>query len=292
MKMHFSKILSSYFEKLTKKHVVIGLTSVGTIGTLYCSVKSVPAGHISYQNLFGNIGSVPLKSGLHVVNPFATLIEMPLLINSCTSHINVASNEGLALTVKVDVIYKLNSERTRDVYLSFKHNYKYILIEPVVQSVLRNVMAGYEAKALYKDSTRNTIKEKISSEINDKLSQYGIIICDIMINDICLPKQLHSAIESKLEAEQQNEQMEFTIQKKRKEIAFTLEQEKMEAERKIIEANGIKEFQDIVSKGISDKLIQWKGIEATKEIAKSNNSKIVIVGNNSTGSLPFVMSSQ
>lgn len=93
-----------------------------------------------------------------------------------------------------------------------------------------------------------------------------------------LPETLKQAIEAKQQAQQDAQRMEFVLQK-----------ERQEAERKRVEAAGIKDFQDIVSQGISDKLLQWKGIEATMELARSSNSKVVVVGNAKNG-LPLIFS--
>jgi len=117
----------------------------------------------------------------------------------------------------------------------------------------------------------------------------GFIVENVLINKIKLPHQLQMSIENKLKTEQENEQMTFQIEKEKKAMTFSIERERMEAERKTIEANGIKAFQDIVSKGISDQLIMWKGIEATERIAKSPNTKIVVIGNKETGGLPIIL---
>ena len=103
-----------------------------------------------------------------------------------------------------------------------------------------------------------------------------------------LPVQLQMSIENKLKSEQENEQMTFIIEREKKQLVFNIEKEKMEADRKTIEANGIKAFQDIVSKGISKELIGWKAIEATEKLAKSPNTKIVVIGNKDTGGLPII----
>ena len=106
----------------------------------------------------------------------------------------------------------------------------------------------------------------------------GIVVENVLLRDLQLPETLKHAIEAKQQAQQDAQRMEFVLQK-----------ERQEAERKRVEAAGIKDFQDIVSQGISDKLLQWKGIEATMELARSSNSKIVVVGNSKNG-LPLIFS--
>merc|ERR1712005_62483 len=121
------------------------------------------------------------------------------------------------------------------------------------------------------------IHDKLQKELESKLAPRGIILEDVLLKGIKLPKQLTDAIELKAQAEQESARMEFVLSK-----------EKQEAERKKVEAAGISAFQKIVSEGISTQLLQWKGIEATEKLAASTNSKIVVMGN-SKDSLPVLM---
>lgn len=114
----------------------------------------------------------------------------------------------------------------------------------------------------------------------------------MVVSKINLPRQLQNAINSKLEKEQENERIDFEIEKNRKIAEFEKEKTSIEAERKEIEAIGIQKFQDIVVQGVDDKFIQWKAIEATKELANSHNTKIVVIGNKSTNGLPLLLGSQ
>lgn len=141
---------------------------------------------------------------------------------------------------------------------------------------------------MYNEKTRNQIKTKMDAKIANSLQPNGFIVEEALINKIKLPQQLQMSIENKLKSEQENEQMNFIIEREKKQLVFNIEKEKMEAERKTIEANGIKSFQDIVSKGISTQLISWKAIEATEKLAKSPNAKIVIIGNKDSGGLPII----
>jgi prohibitin 1 len=251
-------------------------------------IRTVPPNHVAYTNTFGNVGTQKKMPGINIVNPFASLISIPLLTNNFSSEIEVSSNEGLSLTVQVDTIYAICENDARDVYLKFRFNYEKILIKPLIESILRNIMANYETKALYSEKTRHEIQEQMRKEIINKMNANGITVNDVLINKIKLPLQVQNAIENKLRVEQENEQMVFTIEKQRKEMSFKLEREKMEAQRKQIEAEGIQRFQQTVSQGISDKLLQWKGIEATNVLASSPNAKVVVIGNTKDG-LPLIL---
>lgn len=132
-----------------------------------------------------------------------------------------------------------------------------------------------DAKALY-SSGRHEIQDKVRDELDQTLGKMGIIIESVMLKDLELPESLSRAIEQKAKAEQESVMMEFVLTK-----------EKQEAERKAIEARGIADFQKIVSDGISDQTLRWKGIEATEKLVASPNAKIVIMGN-SKGDLPVI----
>lgn len=283
--MSFLKTVQTVSPKL-----LAGLVGGGaSLYVLNKSVKTVPASHVAHTNFFGNVSTSKMNSGIHLINPLSSLIVMPLLTNNFSSDIDVASNEGLSLSVQINTIYRMDEDQARDIYLKFRTDYEAILIRPLIESVLRTIMSSYEAKALYSDKTRDEIKKRMALEITQQLSGHGIIVNDVLINKIRLPSQLQQSIENKLKVEQENQQMEFTIEKRRQEIAFDLEKEQMEAKRKVVEAQGIKEFQDIVSAGISDKLIKWKSIEATRELAHSHNAKVVIIGNKDTNGLPIIL---
>lgn len=270
---------------------VIGLGLASALGLSFCT-ETVGPNYVAYSNLFGKINEKPLDSGIHMKNPFAKFVKIPLLTNNLTSDIDVATKEGLSLSVQTNTIYKLDECKTLQIYMKFRHGYEDIFIKPLIESKLRNIMSSYEAKDLYSETTRLEIKNKMLEETGKSIwLSEGFIVENILINKIKLPAQLQMSIENKLKAEQENEQMAFIIEKEKKTMAFSIEKERMEAERKTIEANGIKSFQDIVSKGISDQLIMWKGIEATERIAKSPNAKIVVIGNKETGGLPIILPS-
>jgi regulator of protease activity HflC (stomatin/prohibitin superfamily) len=133
-----------------------------------------------------------------------------------------------------------------------------------------------DAKALY-SSGRHEIQDKVREELDQTLRKMGIIIESVMLKDLELPESLSKAIEQKAKAEQESVMMEFVLTK-----------EKQEAERKAIEARGIADFQKIVSEGISDQTLRWKGIEATEKLVSSPNAKIIIMGNGK-GDLPVIL---
>lgn len=163
--------------------------------------------------------------------------------------------------------YHLDKESADDVYRDVGKDYASRLVAPAASSIIRSLTAEVEAKALY-TSGRDEIQQSMNDALKDELQDSGIIIEQVYLQGVVLPAQLQNSIEQKAQAEQDNERMKFQ-----------LEQEQLEAERKAIEAQGIADFQSIVSIEISDQLLKWKAIEATVQLAKSDNAKIVVMGN-------------
>lgn len=274
--MHAYKTVEQIF--FNKKYIfgsVIGLTGL-YVGNK--SVVTIPPNHVGYTNLFGNVSTKQFLSGLHVINPLSNLILIPLLTNKITSNVELSSKEGLGLSVQVDLNYNLDHNLTRNIYLEFRHDYENILMKPIIHALVRDIISGYEAKALYSEKTREEIRKKVNDELIIKLGSKGFVVSQMLLSRIELPEQLRRAIENKLKAEQENDAFQFKI-----------EQEKKEAERKRIEAQGIRDFQDIVSKGLTKDALQWKSLEATIALAKSQNSKVVIIGNKDTNGMPLIL---
>jgi regulator of protease activity HflC (stomatin/prohibitin superfamily) len=170
----------------------------------------------------------------------------------------------------------LDSDKANDIYKTVGPNYVEIILVPQFRSVVRGVTARYEAKALY-TASREKLAGEIVTELEKLVGPRGITIEQAPLRQIILPSRLTQSIEEKLQAEQESQRM-----------AFVLKKEEQEADRKRIEAKGIADFQDIVSRGISEQLLKWKGIEATEKLALSQNSKIVVIGSGKDG-LPIIL---
>lgn len=192
---------------------------------------------------------------------------------------DVPSNEGLNIGFEFSVQYRLDPNNAVKMFKTVGMDYEDTLIKPQVKSAIRSETSSRDAKALY-SSEREQIKNDLQSKLNTDLGARGIIIEDVPLRSIELPENLRVAIERKLGMEQESQRMEFVLQ-----------QERQEAERKAIEAQGIADFQSIVTQGIDDKLLKWKGIEATTELAKSTNSKVVVIGSGKDG-LPIILGDQ
>ena len=238
----------------------------------------IPAGHVGVLDFFGHVSSRVLTSGVHLVVPLTRVIRMSVQTQELKEQAEVPSAEGLIMDLEASLLYRLEPDKADDIYRTVGRNYAGVIVEPQIRSAIREITASYDAKALYSSE-----REKIAHQIFDffaKLTQErGIVAEAVLLRKVGLPPVVANAIQEKLKREQEAEQMKFVLQK-----------EQQEAERKRIEAQGIADFQRIVATNISDKLLQWKGIEATEKLALSQNSKVVVIGNPKSG-LPIILGS-
>lgn len=252
------------------------VATVAVLVALLQLVRIVPAGHVGVVDLFGVVREQPLQSGLRLLNPLARLVPMSIKTQEIKETMEVPSKEGLTMQLEISVLYHLDPEKAPAIYRTVGENFVEVILVPQFRSVARGVTASYEAKALY-TSEREQLAGLLTSELRKQVEERGVLVEATPLRRIGLPSRLGAAIEEKLSAEQESQRMQFVLQK-----------ETQEAERKRIEAQGISDFQRIVSQGISDQLLRWKGIEATMEIAKSGNSKVVVIGSGPDG-LPLIL---
>jgi|ERR1712070_211789 len=259
----------------TTKYLVI--TAVLGLLWIIMSVRTVPPANVAIAVTLGSVSSELLPAGIHLRNPLCSLVHFNLKTQLLYSENIVPTQEGLNVELDVALLYHVDTEKIRAVFLSLGVDYEKILILPELQSAVRGLTSEVSAKALY-TSGRTEIRNKLMDDMKEKLTPRGIVLEDVLLKGIKLPKQLTDSIELKAKAEQESARMEFVLTK-----------EKQEAERKRLEAGGVAAFQRIVSEGISPQLLQWKGIEATEKLASSQNAKMVIVGN-SKESMPVILS--
>jgi len=264
-------------QKSEATFAILGLV-VALIIALLQSFTIIPAGHTGVIDFLGYVSDHTLKPGVNMVNPMANVEKMSIKTQELKELMSVPSKEGLSVDLEISLLFKLDSEKANEIYKTVGPNYAEIILTPQFRSVVRGVTARYEAKALYTAS-----REKLAGEILDELENLvgprGIIVEQAPLRQIQLPERLTKSIEEKLQAEQESQRMEFILTR-----------EKQEADRKRIEAKGIADFQEIVSKGISEQLLKWKGIEATEKLAGSQNTKVVIIGSGKDG-LPLILGS-
>lgn len=263
---------SSFF-RFSGVVIVVALVVV----LLYASIAYVPAGHVGVLTSFGRVTGEVLPEGTHFVSPFKANNTMSIRTQNREEHTSTPSSEGLNLEIDTTLIYHLNPQKAANVFQTIGSQYAATIIEPSLRSTIRDTTAGHSANTLY-SSARAQVESEIREGLRNSLEPRGIVIESVLMRDIQLPHALRASIEAKQQAEQESLAMNFRLQK-----------ERQEADRKRIEAQGVHDFQQIVAQGISTQLLEWKGIEATENLAKSPNTKIIVIGNAKNG-LPLVMS--
>ena len=258
------------------KVIGAGFLFVVIIIFLFNSVIKVPTGSVTVLTLFGRVTGEVLPEGIHVINPLKSTNDLSIRTQEIKESASVPSAEGLVMNLDTSLIYHLNPEKAADVFRSVGPRYVDVLIEPNLRAAIREATASHSANALY-TGEREMVAKQVFDQLAAKVGQRGVTVESVLLRDIQLPLTLKASIETKQQAEQEALAMNFRLQK-----------EKQEAERKRIEAAGIRDFQQIVAQGISTQLLEWKGIEATENLAKSPNAKVVVIGNNKNG-LPLIL---
>ena len=255
----------------------LGILAIVLIILLFASIAKVPTGHVGVLTLFGRVDtSEVLYEGIHLINPLKSNNIMSIQTQTIKETATVPSNEGLIMTLDTSLLFRLDPQRAADLYQKVGPNYIERVVEPNLRAVIRAVTASHTANALY-SGEREQVAKQMYSELSTEMAKRGVVVESILLRDITLPAALKQSIEAKQQAEQESLAMAFRLQK-----------ETQEAQRKRIEAQGIRDFQQIVAQGISPQLLEWKGIEATENLAKSPNSKIVVIGSGKNG-LPLIL---
>jgi prohibitin 1 len=254
-----------------------GVAAVFALISIAQTFTVIPAGHVGVVNFFGIVKSETLPAGINFVNPLARIITFSVQTQELKENMQVLSREGLTIGLEISALYRLNPDSAARVYQTISGgDYENIVLVPQFRSICRSVTASFQASALY-SSEREQLSLNIQKELSSMVSPRGIIVESTPLRNVALPQQLTEAIEQKQRADQESQRMEFILTK-----------EKQEADRKRIEAQGIADFQKIVSSGLNDLLLQWKGVEATEKLASSQNAKVVIIGSGKNG-LPVIL---
>jgi prohibitin 1 len=257
--------------------VGLGVAALLLVILFFSAVTKVGTGHVGVLTLFGKVQSgETLGEGIHLINPMKTNNELSIQTQTLKESASVPSSEGLMMRLDTSLIYHLNPDRAAEVFQKIGADYETVVVEPTLRSAIREATASHTANALY-TGEREMVAKQIYDQVTTQLNQRGLIVENVLLRDIQLPATLKASIEAKQQAEQEALAMNFRLQK-----------ETQEAQRKRIEAAGVRDFQQIVAQGITPSLLEWKGIEATENLAKSPNSKVVVIGNNKNG-LPLIL---
>ena len=258
-----------------KMNANLGFFIFGGVLLLIVLLKSavvIPAGHIGVKSLFGRIKPEILYPGVHVVNPLLTIYKLSTQTQNLTEQSQVASKEGLIVDLDVTLLFKLNPVRAPEIMQNVGKGYVATVVEPEIRSMVRGVTASFEAKALYTQA-RETLTAEILDKLKLRLEQRGIIVEEVLLRSIALPRMISEEIQRKLQAEQQAEAQKHVLQK-----------EQLELEIKKVKAQGIMEL----SKGLTETYLKWEGIQATSKLADSANTKVIVIGSGNNG-LPLIL---
>ena len=259
------------------------------LGFFSSMFKQIDAGNVGVKSLYGNVEPDVLESGLHIINPLLDVTDFDIQTQNYTMSaihdegskegddaIRVLSNDGLEVVIDLTVLYRISPELAPNIFKQIGVNYADKIVRPVTRTRIRDNAVYYDAVALY-STKRNEFQQRIFKTIEADFKTRGLILEQLLIRNINLPTSVKASIESKINAEQDAQKMTFILQK-----------EKQEAERKRVEAQGIADYQRIISTGLSDKQLQYEQIKAQKELAASPNTKIVFM--NGKANAPVILS--
>jgi regulator of protease activity HflC (stomatin/prohibitin superfamily) len=265
-------------------------------------IVTVPTGHVGilWKRFRGGTQLDPrlLKDeGMRVLLPWDKLFLYDLRLQTHDDTYNAISKDGVYLTTTINIRFRLKHDAVPQLHQTIGPDYVKRMLSPEIGNRAREIFAEYTAEEIY-STKRQEIQKKIRTHTEAMLgqssfsrteqeSEYGehykisldemLIIYDTLVLGLELPAAVNAAINRKIE-------QYYLVQ----EYGFRVEREKKESERKAIEANGIRDFQQTVTQGISDSYVRWRGIEATLQLAQSPNTKIVIIGSGKDG-LPVIL---
>lgn len=232
---------------------------------LMSSCAIIRPGEVGIKQTLGKITQDHMQPGAHGYNPFVSIV---LKINTRTveafNALEVPTKEGLTVKSEIALLYHVKPEAAKEVYTRYGMNYQEVIVESNFRAVARHIFAQYYAKELFAID-----RKKIEAEVHDELvagiESKGFIVDAVLLKSITMPPQIFQAVENKLKSEQEALQMEFIIQKQRK-----------EAERMAIEAEAIKNYNKTISESLNEALIKWNGVKTLQELVTSNNAKVII----------------
>ena len=249
------------------------LLAVGAAAMFFSNCAIVQPGEVGVRQKMGKLSHKVLDQGPHLYNPLTTKVVMtPIRTVNLEIKLNLPSKEGLNISSHISILYHIEKKKVPELIETVGRNY-----EQVIKSVFRSASADICARFMAKDmhsGKRSEIEKEIATAMSSHLTEKGIIIEAVLMKSISLPAGLYGSIERRLEAEQEALRMKFV-----------LDQEKREAERKVIEATGNRDAQKILSEGLTEEILQLRSIEAFLKLAESNGAKVIITD----GASPFLI---
>lgn len=253
------------------------------VGFLTSCIKQIDAGQIGVKSLFGKVSDDVLTSGLNMVNPLVDVKTVDIKTQNYTMSgvhdegeqagddaIRVLTADGLEVIIDLTVLYRVIGQEAPRIVKETGLDYKDKIVRPLTRTKIRDNAVYFTAIELYSNK-RDQFQNRIFKSIEDDFKKRGLILEQLLVRNITLPNNVKTSIEEKIKAEQEAQKMEFVLQK-----------EKQEAERKRVEAQGIADYQRIMSSGLTDKQLQYEQIQVLKGLVTSPNSKVIVMGKGNT----------
>jgi len=262
-------------------------TGVVVLGFLTSCIKQIDAGQIGVKSMFGKVQDEVITSGLSLVNPLVDVSKIDIKTQNYTMSgvhnegdvagddaIRVLTADGLEVVIDLTVLYRVLSTEAPKIIKETGLDFKDKIVRPITRTKIRDNAVYYTAVDLY-STKRDEFQTRIFKTIEDNFKIRGLVLEQLLVRNITLPATVKTSIEDKIKAEQEAQKMEFVLQK-----------EKQEAERKRVEAQGIADYQRIMSSGLTDKQLQYEQIQMMKGLVTSPNAKVIIMGK---GSAPVIL---
>lgn len=266
------------------RYAGIGFVALWALSS--CIIQINP-GEIGVKILFGNIQKDVLGSGLHFVNPLLEIKKIDIKTQNYTMSgvndegdksgddaIRVLTSDGLEVTIDLTVLYRVVAPDAPRLLRETGDDFKDKIVRPITRTKIRDNAVYYQAVDLF-GNKRDEFQQRIYKSIEGDFKRRGLMLEQLLVRNITLPNSVKASIESKINAEQDAKKMEFVLQK-----------EKQEAERKRVEAQGISDYQRIISAGLTSQQLQYEQIKAMKELSLSSNAKIIVMGK---GNSPIIL---
>ncbi|WP_254426273.1 prohibitin family protein [Pampinifervens florentissimum] len=231
----------------------------------------VQSGFVGVKRTLGKIDPVPLREGLHLRIPLLQTVEKIEIRTRAVEFtkekqnpISSLSKDGLPVNMDVAVLYRVDANKAPELIREYGPDYEEKIIKQIVRTSVRDAIAEMESSVVYQE--RQKLQEKIKREVSEQLTRRYLILEDVLIRDIRLPESVVKAIEEKRKAYEEAQRMQFLLEK-----------EKLEAERKKVEAQGIAEANRIIAGSLTREYLMWKFIENIQEYARSQNNTIILL---------------
>jgi regulator of protease activity HflC (stomatin/prohibitin superfamily) len=235
------------------------------LSALITSCAVIRPGDVGIKRTLGKLKGKTKTQGVIFFNPFiSTIVRIPIRTVNKEIRLNLPSKEGLNVQAEISILYHIEEEKVSEIITTVGRKYEQTLILSTFRSASADVCARFFAKDMH-SGQRGIIEKEIKTQMSKLLDGRGFVIEAVLLKSITLPQGLYAAIEAKLRAEQEAQQMTFILQREEK-----------EADRKRIEAQGVRDAQLIIKEGITDENIKWKSLEVLKEISMSPNAKLIL----------------